>query len=126
VAGLPVRAPPALAGLALPVALVALNATAATSSFFSPLAFTGSPWKILMARHWLPPSSALNAPSTSRSFAPWMKVTFTMLLKALQMQRMPLWLHVGVPIHFHSSVTSGTVARMMRRISAIVCPRQSG
>src|SRR5512132_3374831 len=87
-AGFLVRVPPALAGFSLPFPLAALNATAARRSFLRPLAFTLSPWTILMARHLVPPSSALKRPSTSPSFAPLMTVTLTMFLKALQMQRM--------------------------------------
>ncbi|MCY1382837.1 hypothetical protein D9M69_708990 [compost metagenome] len=41
------------------------------------------------------------------------------------MQMIPLCDHTGVPIHFHSSTTSGSASRMSWRILLKVCPRQS-
>jgi hypothetical protein len=38
---------------------------------------------------------------------------------------MPSCDHTGVPIHFHSSITSGSAAWMSLRILASVFPRQS-
>ena len=41
------------------------------------------------------------------------------------MQMMPSCDQIGVPIHFHSSTTSGSAALMSLRILASVFPRQS-
>jgi hypothetical protein len=40
-------------------------------------------------------------------------------------QMMPSCDQTGVPIHFHSSTTSGSASLMSRRILARVSPRQS-
>src|SRR5689334_565596 len=38
---------------------------------------------------------------------------------------MPAWDQIGVPIHFHSSTTSGSASWMIPRTFASVLPRQS-
>src|SRR5579859_795680 len=37
----------------------------------------------------------------------------------------PLWDQTGVPIHFHSSTTSGSASVISRRVLSRVAPRQS-
>src|ERR1700719_4929075 len=78
-----------------------------------------------MARHALPPRPALNSLSGSGSLAPFEKVSFTLSLWALPTAIIPSRDHTGLPIHFHSSIISGSASRMFLRMLANVLPRQS-
>src|SRR6202043_3971583 len=77
-----------------------------------------------IARHALPPRPALKSLSGSGSLAPWAKVTFTLSLWALPTAIIPSWDHTGLPIHFHSSIISGSASRMLLRMLAIGLPPQ--
>src|SRR6266849_9282648 len=57
--------------------------------------------------------------------APLKKVSFTIDLYDSPVQMPPSWDHIGVPIHFHSSRTSGSASLMRARILASVSPLQS-
>src|ERR1700726_1196839 len=57
--------------------------------------------------------------------APLWKVSFTIDLYDSPVQTPPSWDHTGVPIHFHSSTTSGSASLMRARILARVSPLQS-
>src|SRR3982751_3429777 len=78
-----------------------------------------------MARRALPSMLELKRPAGSFSEAPFMNVSFTTLLYVSPVQMMPACDHTGVPIHFHSSTTSGSAALMAARTLASVSPRQS-
>jgi len=53
------------------------------------------------------------------------EVSFTIDLYDSPVQMPPSWDHTGVPIHFHSSTTSGSTSLMRARILASVSPLQS-
>src|SRR5213075_2945797 len=57
--------------------------------------------------------------------APLAKVSFTTFLYVSPVQMMPSCDQIGVPIHFHSSTTSGSASLMSFRIRRRVSPRQS-
>src|SRR5207302_1885832 len=57
--------------------------------------------------------------------APRTKVSFTTFLYDSPVQMMPSCDQVGVPIHFHSSTTSGSAFLISVRILPRVAPRQS-
>src|SRR5258706_6485980 len=57
--------------------------------------------------------------------APLAKVSFTAFLEDSPVQMMPSCDQTGVPIHFHSSTTSGSASLMSLRILPRVFPRQS-
>src|SRR5450756_1586005 len=78
-----------------------------------------------MALHCLPVSPLLKSLSGSARLAPCEKVSFTLSLKALALQTIPSWDHTGVPIHFHSSIISGSASWIILLILANVVPRQS-
>jgi hypothetical protein len=61
----------------------------------------------------------------SFSDAPFAEVSFTTRLYVSPVQMMPSCDHTGVPIHFHSSTTTGSAALMSARILPRVFPRQS-
>ena len=71
--------------------------------------------------------SRLELKSLAGSFkeAPLKKVSFTIDLYDSPVQMPPSWDHIGVPIHFHSSTTSGTASLIRARILASVSPLQS-
>ena len=50
----------------------------------------------------------------------------TLSLKAFAIQTIPLCDQTGVPIHFHSSTTSGSASWVILRMFLNVAPRQSG
>src|SRR5262245_10744162 len=57
--------------------------------------------------------------------APLKNVSFTTDLYDSPVQMPPSWDQTGVPIHFHSSTTSGSAFLMRARILASVSPLQS-
>src|SRR3954470_14267839 len=78
-----------------------------------------------MARLTLPSRLELKSFAGSFKDAPLKKVSFTTDLYDSPVQMPPSWDHTGVPIHFHSSTTSGSASRMRSRILVRVSPRQS-
>src|SRR4051812_2527917 len=93
----------------------ALNAASSTSS---------RSW-MSIARRTLPSRLELNKRFGSLSDAPLAKVSFTTLLYDSPVQMIPSCDQTGVPIHFHSSTTSGSAALISLRILPSVFPRQS-
>src|SRR5262245_29858428 len=93
----------------------ALNASAST---FSPS------W-MSIARLVFPSRLELKSFFGSFSEAPLAKVSFTIDLYDSPVQMIPSCDHTGVPIHFHSSTTSGSACLMSLRIRLRVSPRQS-
>src|SRR5499427_2412323 len=71
--------------------------------------------------------SRLELKSLAGSFkeAPLEKVSFTTDLYVSPVQMLPSCDQTGVPIHFHSSTTSGSASLMSLRILPRVSPRQS-
>src|ERR1700680_1241110 len=98
---------------------------AARTRFFRAGSLILSPSTKSIARLALPSRPALKSLSGSRSCAPWAKVSFTLPLWALATAIIPSRDHTGLPIHFHSSMISGSAARMALRTPANVLPRQS-
>src|SRR5512140_1807192 len=78
-----------------------------------------------MARLTLPSRLELKSLAGSFKEAPLWKVSFTIDLYDSPVQIPPSWDHTGVPIHFHSSTTSGSASVMRARILARVTPLQS-
>src|SRR3954469_18812112 len=78
-----------------------------------------------IARRTLPSRLELKSPVGSFSDAPLAKVSFTTFLYDSPVQMIPSCDQMGVPIHFHSSTTSGSASLMSFRILARVFPRQS-
>src|SRR3954469_11856069 len=78
-----------------------------------------------IARPTFPSRLELNSRFGSFSDAPLAKVSFTTCLYDSPVQMMPSCDQIGVPIHFHSSTTSGSASLMSFRILASVFPRQS-
>src|SRR6266581_684654 len=78
-----------------------------------------------MARLVLPSRLELKRPAGSSNEAPLAKVSFTTALYVSPVQRIPSCSHTGTPLHFHSSITSGSVCLMRVRTRASVLPRQS-
>src|SRR6185295_10950297 len=78
-----------------------------------------------MARRTFPSRLELNSVAGSSRAAPWKNVSFTTDLYVSPVQIPPSCDHTGVPIHFHSSRTSGSASRMRARSFASVSPRQS-
>src|ERR1700712_1873936 len=78
-----------------------------------------------MARLTFPSRLELKSLAGSSKEAPLKKVSFTIDLYDSPVQRPPSWDHTGVPIHFHSSRTSGSASVIRARILARVSPRQS-
>src|ERR1700704_1945290 len=95
-----------------------MSACSAFSSILSPS------WKS-MARLVLPSRLELNRPEGSSSMAPLAKVNFTAFLYVSPVVMIPACDHVGTPLHFHSSTTSGSASLMSFRTRASVSPRQS-
>src|SRR5262245_19139187 len=93
----------------------ALNAPASTSS----------PSWMSIARRTFPSRLALKSLAGSCNAAPWAKVNFTLDLYDSPVQMMPSCDQTRVPIHFHSSTTSGSAALMSVRILRKVSARQS-
>src|SRR5215510_4731561 len=78
-----------------------------------------------MARLVLPSRLELNRPEGSSNEAPLAKVIFTTFLYVSPVQMIPACDHTGTPLHFHSSITSGSASLMRVRTRASVSPRQS-
>src|SRR5512144_2576847 len=78
-----------------------------------------------IARRTFPSRLELKRCAGSFRDAPLAKVSFTTLLYDSPVQRMPSCDQTGVPIHFHSSTTSGSASLMSLRILLRVFPRQS-
>src|SRR5450755_973992 len=78
-----------------------------------------------MARLTLPSRLELKSLVGSFKEAPLWKVSFTTDLYDSPVQMPPSCSHTGVPIHFHSSTTSGSASLIRARILASVLPRQS-
>src|SRR2546427_2503786 len=99
-----------------------MRAFRASSSSLSPS------WKS-MARLALPSRLELKRPEGSFREAPLAKVIFTTFLYVSPVQISPLCDHTGVPLHFHSSATSGSAslirARSRESISPLQPPRSS-
>src|SRR5438874_2390402 len=113
---------PFFEGLDLPELL---RATAWRTSALNADASIVSPSRMSIARRTFPSRLELKRRAGSSSDAPLAKVSFTTLLYDSPVQRMPSCDQTGVPIHFHSSTTSGSASRMSLRIRASVSPRQS-
>src|SRR5580704_5851392 len=92
---------------------------------FKAASSTLSPSWISMARLTFPSRLELNRPEGSSNAAPLAKVSLIMFLYDSPVQTMPPWEKTGVPIHFHSSTSSGSAAWMIRRIFASIFPRPS-
>src|SRR6185436_7164487 len=88
-------------------------------------ASTVSPSWMSIARRVFPSRLELKRRAGSLSDAPLAKVSLTTLLYDSPVQRMPSCDQTGVPIHFHSSTTSGSASLMSLRILPRVFPRQS-
>src|SRR5262252_6835262 len=110
-------------GLAFPTEV--LRATAARMSALNAPASTSSPSWMSIARLTFPSRLALKSLVGSCNAAPLAKVNFTLDLYDSPVQMMPSCDHTGVPIHFHSSTTSGSASLMSVRILLKVIPRQS-
>src|SRR5262245_6152866 len=95
-----------------------MSAVNAFSSILSPS------WRS-MARLVLPSRLALKRPEGSSNEAPLAKVIFTTFLYVSPVQMIPACDHTGTPLHFHSSITSGSACLMSIRTRASVSPRQS-
>src|SRR6476469_1242660 len=78
-----------------------------------------------IARRTLPSRLELKRRAGSFRDAPLAKVSFTIFLYDSPVQMMPSCDQIGVPIHFHSSTTSGSACLMSARILLRVSPRQS-
>src|SRR5215472_15176734 len=78
-----------------------------------------------IARRVFPSRLELKRCFGSFSDAPLAKVSFTTLLYDSPVQMMPSCDQTGVPIHFHSSTTSGSASLISWRIRLRVSPRQS-
>src|SRR5213593_4633375 len=78
-----------------------------------------------IARRTFPSRLELKRRAGSFSDAPLAKVSFTTFLYDSPVQMMPSCDQIGVPIHFHSSTTSGSASLMSLRILLRVSPRQS-
>src|SRR4051794_5471472 len=78
-----------------------------------------------IARLAFPSRLELNSLAGSCNEAPLRKVSFTTDLYDSPVQMMPSCDQTGVPIHFHSSTTSGSASLMSLRIWPSVFPRQS-
>src|SRR5438270_8246575 len=95
-----------------------MRAFRASSSSLSPS------WKS-MARLVLPSRLELKRPEGSFREAPLAKVILTTFLYVSPVQISPLCDHTGVPLHFHSSATSGSASLIRARSRESISPLQS-
>src|SRR5437763_10374278 len=95
-----------------------MRAFRASSSSLSPS------WKS-MARLALPSRLELKRPEGSFREAPLAKVIFTTFLYVSPVQISPLCDQTGVPLHFHSSATSGSASLIRARSRESISPLQS-
>src|SRR5436853_6294561 len=77
-----------------------------------------------MARLVFPSRLELKSLAGSFKAAPLKKVSLTTDLYDSPVQMPPSWDHTGVPIHFHSSRTSGSASLISARMLASVSPLQ--
>src|SRR5204863_6579972 len=102
-----------------------LSATAWRTSALKADSLISSPSWRSIARRTFPSRLELKRRAGSLRDAPFAKVSFTTLLYDSPVQMMPSCDQIGVPIHFHSSTTSGSASLMSLRILPRVSPRQS-
>src|SRR3984893_2420040 len=102
-----------------------LRATAWRTSALKADSSTSSPSWMSIARRTFPSRLELKRRAGSLRDAPLAKVSFTTLQEDPPVQIMPSCDQTGVPIHFHSSTTSGSAFLMSLRILLRVSPRQS-
>src|SRR5438270_3375183 len=102
-----------------------LRATAWRTSALKARSSTSSPSWMSIARRVFPSRLELKRRAGSFSDAPLANVSFTTLLYDSPVQMMPSCDQTGVPIHFHSSTTSGSACVISVRIRLRVVPRQS-
>src|ERR1700730_8219816 len=95
-----------------------MRAFRAASSSLSPS------WKSI-ARLTLPSGLELKKPEGSFTEAPLAKVIFTTFLYGLPVHISPLCDQTGVPLHFHSSATSGSASLIRARSRESISPLQS-
>lgn len=88
------------------------SATASRISSLNAVASTSSPAWMSIARRVLPAWLALKRSAGSLSDAPFAQASFMTLLQVSPVQRKPSCDQTGVPIHFTSSTTSWSAARM--------------
>src|SRR2546421_10168083 len=98
-------------------------ATAAFTSALNARALTFSPSWMSIALRVLPSKLELKRPDGSGTLAPRANVSFTTFLYASPVQTIPSCDQTGVPLHFHSSVISGSASRISARMRARVSPR---
>src|SRR4051812_15433767 len=84
-----------------------------------------SPSWMSIARRTFPSRLELKRRAGSFRDAPFANVSFTTFLYDSPVQMMPSCDQTGVPIHFHSSTTSGSASLISFRIRPSVFPRQS-
>src|SRR5215471_4787132 len=102
-----------------------LSATAVRMRSFKAASSTLSPSWMSMARLTFPSRLELNRPEGSFNAAPLANVIFTTFLYVSPVHTMPPWEKMGVPLHFHSSMISGSASCTISRTFASVFPRQS-
>src|SRR5688500_9025625 len=98
-------------------------ATAAFASALNAPASTFSPSWMSIALRVLPTKLELKRRDGSGILAPRANVSFTTFVYASPVQTIPWCDQTGVPIHFHSSVISGSASRISARTRARVSPR---
>src|SRR6266536_26517 len=115
----------ALTGHREPRAEDLFKATAARMRAFRASSSSLSPsWKS-MARLALPSRLELKRPEGSFREAPLAKVIFTTFLYVSPVQISPSCDQTGVPLHFHSSATSGSASLIRARSRESISPLQS-
>src|SRR6266540_1721718 len=115
----------ALTGHREPRAEDLFKATAARMRAFRASSSSLSPsWKS-MARLALPSRLELKRPEGSFREAPLAKVIFTTFLYVSPVQISPSCEQTGVPLHFHSSTTSGSASLIRARTRESSSPLQS-
>jgi hypothetical protein len=98
-------------------------ATAAFTSALNAPASTWVPSWMSIALRVLPSKLELKRRDGSGILAPRANVSFTTFVYASPVQTFPWCDQTGVPIHFHSSVISGSASRISARMRASVSPR---
>src|SRR5207253_6408816 len=98
-------------------------ATAAFTSALNAPASTFSPTWMSIALRVLPSKLELKRRDGSGILAPRANVSFTTFVYASPVQTIPWCDQTGVPLHFHSSVISGSASRISARMRARVSPR---
>src|SRR5260370_28168142 len=88
-----------------------------TDEIFRARSLIVSPSKKSIARHALPSRPALKGLSGSGWLAPWEKVSLPFSLWALSNAFIPSFYHSGLPIHFHSSLNSLSVPRLLSQLN---------